>query len=58
MRLLQACRGFLFAEDGPAAVEYAIMLAIIIVACIGSVGHLGVMVNVVCDTVCHALGRG
>jgi pilus assembly protein Flp/PilA len=32
---------FVKAEDGPTAVEYAVMLALIIVACVGTVGTLG-----------------
>ncbi|MBV8554880.1 MAG: Flp family type IVb pilin, partial [Planctomycetaceae bacterium] len=34
-------RNFLTSEDGPTAVEYAIMLALIIVACLTVVGTLG-----------------
>ncbi|MCA9193064.1 MAG: Flp family type IVb pilin [Planctomycetales bacterium] len=33
------CR-FLQSEDGPTAVEYAVMLALIVVACISAVGTL------------------
>jgi pilus assembly protein Flp/PilA len=32
---------FLFAEDGPTAVEYAVMLALIIVVCLIAIGLLG-----------------
>lgn len=32
---------FLASEDGPTAVEYAVMLALIIVVCIGSVTTIG-----------------
>ena len=32
---------FLVAEDGPTAVEYAVMLALIIVVCIGAITTLG-----------------
>jgi pilus assembly protein Flp/PilA len=31
-------------EDGPTAVEYAVMLALIIVVCVGAVGSLGLAV--------------
>lgn len=34
-------RHFLVSEDGPTAVEYAVMLALILVACIGIVSQLG-----------------
>jgi pilus assembly protein Flp/PilA len=32
---------FLCAEDGPTAVEYAVMLALIVVVCIGAITALG-----------------
>ncbi len=32
---------FLESEDGPTAVEYAVMLALIIVVCIAAIGVLG-----------------
>ena len=32
---------FLVSEDGPTAVEYAVMLALIIVVCIGTITTLG-----------------
>lgn len=36
---------FLKKEDGPTAVEYAVMLALIIVVCIAAVTTLGANVN-------------
>jgi pilus assembly protein Flp/PilA len=36
---------FLKAEDGPTAVEYAVMLALIIVVCIGAITTLGQNAN-------------
>ena len=38
---------FLTSDDGPTAVEYAVMLALILVACIGIVTTLGTSV---CNT--------
>jgi pilus assembly protein Flp/PilA len=32
---------FLYAEDGPTAVEYAVMLALIIVVCLTAITSLG-----------------
>lgn len=32
---------FLVSEDGPTAVEYAVMLALIIIVCIGAVQAIG-----------------
>jgi pilus assembly protein Flp/PilA len=37
----QALVNFLKAEDGPTAVEYAVMLALIIVVCITAITALG-----------------
>ena len=36
---------FLVSEDGPTAVEYAVMLALIIIACVGAVELLGGRTN-------------
>jgi pilus assembly protein Flp/PilA len=36
---------FVKAEDGPTAVEYAVMLALIIVVCIGAITTLGTRAN-------------
>ena len=38
-------RDFLKAEDGPTAVEYAVMLALIIVVCIAAITTLGSNAN-------------
>ncbi len=32
---------FLVAEDGPTAVEYAVMLALIIIVCLAAISQLG-----------------
>jgi pilus assembly protein Flp/PilA len=40
-KLLRLATDFLEAEDGPTAVEYAVMLALIIVVCIAAVATLG-----------------
>ena len=32
---------FMKEEDGPTAVEYAVMLALIVVVCLGAVGAIG-----------------
>jgi pilus assembly protein Flp/PilA len=43
--LTSKVRQFLVSEDGPTAVEYAVMLALILVACIGIVTSLGTSAN-------------
>ncbi len=44
---MNTAKRFLKSEDGPTATEYAVMLALIIVACIATVGALGQSVNTV-----------
>jgi pilus assembly protein Flp/PilA len=43
----RAILAFLKSEDGPTAVEYAVMLALIIVVCIGAITTLGQNANTV-----------
>ena len=43
--LTKAFIRFLKAEDGPTAVEYAIMLALIIVICVGAITTIGTKTN-------------
>jgi pilus assembly protein Flp/PilA len=45
MKALNKVRRFLVCEDGPTAVEYAVMLALILVACITIVTTLGTSVS-------------
>ena len=44
-KLGQFVVNFVKAEDGPTAVEYAVMLALIIVVCIGAITTLGSNAN-------------
>ena len=46
---------FVRSEDGPTAVEYAVMLALIIVVCIGAVTTLGTNANATFTSVDSAL---
>jgi pilus assembly protein Flp/PilA len=39
--LVQKVRFFLVSEDGPTAVEYAVMLGLLVLACIASIGLVG-----------------
>ena len=49
---------FLKAEDGPTAVEYAVMLALIIVVCIGAITTLGTNANKTFTSVGSAVNTG
>jgi pilus assembly protein Flp/PilA len=44
-RISNSVVNFLKREDGPTAVEYAVMLALIIVVCIGAITTLGKNAN-------------
>lgn len=43
--LLDPIRRFLTSEDGPTAVEYAVMLALIIIVCIAAIKSVGTAAN-------------
>ena len=47
---------FLKAEDGPTAVEYAVMLALIIVVCITAITALGTNANKTFTNVSNTIG--
>jgi pilus assembly protein Flp/PilA len=49
--LYRSVARFLNAEDGPTAVEYAVMLALIIVVCITAITALGTNANEVFSNV-------
>jgi len=49
---------FVKAEDGPTAVEYAVMLALIIVVCIGAVTTLGNRAATTFTNVGNNIGSG
>jgi pilus assembly protein Flp/PilA len=53
---LSAVKDFLVAEDGPTAVEYAVMLALIIVVCIVIIGQLGGNASKTFSNVSSAIG--
>jgi pilus assembly protein Flp/PilA len=47
---------FLKREDGPTAVEYAVMLALIIVVCLVAITALGTNANKTFSTVASSIG--
>jgi pilus assembly protein Flp/PilA len=57
-RLLAKVQRFLVSEDGPTAVEYAVMLALILVACITIITTLGTSISGTFNTVNTSLGGG
>ena len=55
-KFVQALARFVKEEDGPTAVEYAVMLALIIVVCIGAITTLGNNANTTFTTVGTKIG--
>ena len=55
-RIMQSCVNFLKNEDGPTAVEYAVMLALIVVVCLVAITALGTNANKTFTTVGTAIG--
>jgi pilus assembly protein Flp/PilA len=53
---IQSTVRFLKREDGPTAVEYAVMLALIIVVCIGAITTLGGNAQTTFTSVGNAVG--
>jgi len=49
-------RNFISREDGPTAVEYAVMLALIIVVCITAITALGSNANATFTSVGNTIG--
>jgi pilus assembly protein Flp/PilA len=47
---------FLVSEDGPTAVEYAVMLALIVVACVTIIKNLGTSISGTFSSVSSSLG--
>ena len=45
-KLITKVQKFMQAEDGPTAVEYAIMLALIVIVCITAIQTVGTQANV------------
>ena len=57
-RLSRFLCAFLRNDDGPTAVEYAVMLALIIVVCIAAIGTLGTNANATFTKVGNAVNVG
>jgi pilus assembly protein Flp/PilA len=57
-RLSLQVRRFLVSEDGPTAVEYAVMLALIIVVCLTAIQAIGTRSEATFNSVANALPGG
>ncbi len=56
--LAQKVQRFLVCEDGPTAVEYAVMLALIVIVCLTAITALGTKVSTTFTNVKDALPSG
>lgn len=55
MGLATSVKNFLVSEDGPTAVEYAVMLALIVIVCLTAVQAIGTNANIKFEAVRDAL---
>jgi len=49
---------FLVSEDGPTAVEYAVMLALIVIVCLTAISSIGTQASSTFQDVANSLGAG
>jgi pilus assembly protein Flp/PilA len=56
--MLRSLKNFLVNEDGPTAVEYAVMLALIIVVCLAAITFLGTQASGTFSGVANTLPGG
>lgn len=54
-KLAQSVQNFLASEDGPTAVEYAVMLALIVIVCLTAIQAIGTNANAKFEEVRDAL---
>lgn len=54
--LANSVRRFLVSEDGPTAVEYAVMLALIVIVCLTAIGSIGTRAQETFNEVADQLG--
>jgi len=56
MNLIPKIKRFLASEDGPTAVEYAVMLALIIIVCLVAIEALGTNTKTTFTNIGNSLG--
>jgi pilus assembly protein Flp/PilA len=58
LQFASSVKRFLVSEDGPTAVEYAVMLALIIVVCLTAIQAVGTNAQTTFNSVAGQLGGG
>lgn len=54
--LAKKVQRFLVSEDGPTAVEYAVMLALIVIVCLTAISSVGTQTSTTFNNVAKSLG--
>jgi pilus assembly protein Flp/PilA len=54
--LIKRLRGFAVSDDGPTAVEYAVMLALIVVVCLAAIRTVGTNAKATFQNVANSIG--
>jgi len=55
--MIDSVKKFLVSEDGPTAVEYAVMLALIVIVCLTAIGTIGTNANTTFDNIGNSLKK-
>ena len=55
-RLMRSVRSFMRSDDGPTAVEYAVMLSLIVVVCLAAVRGIGTNAKASFQNVANSIG--
>ncbi|REJ67267.1 MAG: Flp family type IVb pilin [Planctomycetota bacterium] len=55
-KFAQKVQRFLVSEDGPTAVEYAVMLALIVIVCLTAINSIGTNANTTFTNVANSIG--
>ena len=58
MNFAKKVQRFLTSEDGPTAVEYAVMLALIVIVCLSAISAIGTNANLTFQEVADSIGGG
>ncbi|MCH8923191.1 MAG: Flp family type IVb pilin [Planctomycetes bacterium] len=56
MKFAKKVQHFLTSEDGPTAVEYAVMLALIVIVCLSAISAIGTNANLTFEEVANSIG--
>ena len=56
MNFAKKVQRFLTSEDGPTAVEYAVMLALIVIVCLSAISAIGTNANLTFEEVANSIG--